>query len=245
LSTCCLGPSGEDDINSELCAATIESADRLCPHSIYNCSTRLTRRLTVDDRETFETPVLFWPLPSDLFEGTGELEEGRSAFFWKERISTAWGKHFVNYEKFLKPACELEFLLELNSYFGMNAMEDLNIDHWLKTRGRDESFSYNPDLFAYGLHCTARIAEQCYELISRDAAFPSYLAVEPVLFELAFKGKSREERLLIYGGVLHGLRTSLAQFMMQRRRFALGYGWQGRLRELVQKYEGQLKRAQT
>src|ERR1017187_4853460 len=40
LSTCCIGPSGEDDINSELCAATIESEDRLCPHSIYNCSTR-------------------------------------------------------------------------------------------------------------------------------------------------------------------------------------------------------------
>src|SRR5664280_1358797 len=32
LSTCCIGPSGEDDINSELCAATTESADRLCPH---------------------------------------------------------------------------------------------------------------------------------------------------------------------------------------------------------------------
>src|SRR5664280_2918736 len=40
LSTCCIGPSGEDAINSELCAATIESADRLCPHSIYNCSIR-------------------------------------------------------------------------------------------------------------------------------------------------------------------------------------------------------------
>src|SRR5271157_5068711 len=38
LSTCCIGPSGEDDINSELCAATIKSAVRLCPHSIYNCS---------------------------------------------------------------------------------------------------------------------------------------------------------------------------------------------------------------
>src|ERR1022692_3566 len=42
LSTCCIGPSGEDDINSELCPATIESADRLCPHSIYNCSTNRT-----------------------------------------------------------------------------------------------------------------------------------------------------------------------------------------------------------
>src|ERR1019366_3322325 len=42
LSTCCIGPSGEDDINSKLCPATIESADRLRPHSIYNCSIRTT-----------------------------------------------------------------------------------------------------------------------------------------------------------------------------------------------------------
>src|ERR1022692_883690 len=39
LNTCCIGPSGEDDINSTPCAATIESADRLCLSSIYNCST--------------------------------------------------------------------------------------------------------------------------------------------------------------------------------------------------------------
>src|ERR1035441_3673344 len=40
LNTCCIGPSGEDDTNSGPCTATIESADRLRPHSIYNCSTR-------------------------------------------------------------------------------------------------------------------------------------------------------------------------------------------------------------
>ena len=38
LSTCGIGPSGEDDINFELCPATIESADRHYPPSIYNCS---------------------------------------------------------------------------------------------------------------------------------------------------------------------------------------------------------------
>src|ERR1039458_4065309 len=38
LNTCCIGPSGEDDTNSGPCTATIESADRLCPHSIYNCT---------------------------------------------------------------------------------------------------------------------------------------------------------------------------------------------------------------
>src|ERR1039457_3695186 len=41
LNTCCIGPSGEDGTNSGPCTATIESADRLCPHSIYNCSTKL------------------------------------------------------------------------------------------------------------------------------------------------------------------------------------------------------------
>jgi hypothetical protein len=41
LNTCCIGPSGEDDINSTPRATTIESADRLCLASIYNCSTRL------------------------------------------------------------------------------------------------------------------------------------------------------------------------------------------------------------
>src|ERR1035438_8937762 len=40
LNTCCIGRSGEDDINSTPCAATIESADRLCLSSIYNCSTK-------------------------------------------------------------------------------------------------------------------------------------------------------------------------------------------------------------
>src|ERR1019366_8156447 len=43
LNTCCIGPSGEDDINSEPCAATIASADQPCLHSIYNCSTSLLR----------------------------------------------------------------------------------------------------------------------------------------------------------------------------------------------------------
>src|ERR1035437_8723713 len=40
FNTCCIGPSGEDDISFAPCAATIESADRLCRSSIYNCSTR-------------------------------------------------------------------------------------------------------------------------------------------------------------------------------------------------------------
>src|ERR1022692_3160112 len=41
LNTCCIGPGGEDNINSGPCAATIESADQPCLHTIYNCSIRV------------------------------------------------------------------------------------------------------------------------------------------------------------------------------------------------------------
>jgi 2-polyprenyl-3-methyl-5-hydroxy-6-metoxy-1,4-benzoquinol methylase len=40
LNTCCIGPCGEDDISFAPCTANIESANRLCRSSIYNCSTR-------------------------------------------------------------------------------------------------------------------------------------------------------------------------------------------------------------
>src|ERR1019366_8287621 len=56
LNTCCIGPGGEDNINSGPCAATIESADHLCPHSIYNCSTS-TAAETIPNPQAAEDPV--------------------------------------------------------------------------------------------------------------------------------------------------------------------------------------------
>src|ERR1022692_4839770 len=64
LSTCCIGPSGEDAINSELWAATSESADRLCPHSNYNCSTSRGCK-----------PRLFKPV--EYLDHTGDLPAAR------------------------------------------------------------------------------------------------------------------------------------------------------------------------
>src|SRR5205085_6014828 len=124
---------------------------------------------------------------------------GRSTYYWNERLSASWGKYFGTYEKFLGPACEVEFLLEFNSYLGTNHINDANIKRWLEINGADKSFIYNPDLFSYDLHWTAPMAEQCYDLIASDKPFPSHLTVEPRLFELAFKDKSREQRLLLYG----------------------------------------------
>jgi hypothetical protein len=201
---------------------------------------RLIARIAVDDQRSLRTPVLFWPLPGGLFP-TGELDDGRSAFFWKERISTSWGKYFGTYEKFLGPACELEFILELNSYFGTNSLNDARIQRWLEVNLGDVSFVYHPDLLSYDLHWTAPMAERCYDLIASEKPFPAHLAAEPALFELAFKDKNRDQRLLIYGGFLNHLKSWQATAMMQGlHRFPFMYNWEGRLLEIVQKYKSQL-----
>jgi hypothetical protein len=201
---------------------------------------RFIARITVDNQRSLKTPVLFWPLPPDPFPG-GELNEGRNAFYWKERISGSWVKYFGTYEKFLGPACELEFLIEFNSYLGTNSINDAGIQRWLEANSGDLSFIYNPDLFSYDLHWTVPMAERCYDLIAADKPFPAYLAVEPALFELAFKDKNRDQRLSIYGGFLHHLKSWQATVMMQGfRRFPFMYNWEGRLLEIVQKYKAQL-----
>jgi len=220
------------------CVATY-ALSRNRPRFLGAILPRFIVRIAIDDRKTPKTPALFWPMPN-LFT-SGELNDGRSTFYWKERVSTAWGKYFGTDEKFLGPACELEFLLELNSYLGTNAINDPQIDQWLEANSKGISFAYNPDLFAYDLHWTVPMAERLYELIAADKPFPSYLTVEPMLFERAFKDKSREQRLLVYGGFLRHLEVWQEQFIFQQfHHWELGYSWEGRLQDIAEKYEAQL-----
>ncbi len=200
---------------------------------------RLVARLTIDDRPTKKTPFLFWPLPNDMFPNS-ELNDGRSTFYWKERVSTAWGKYFHTYENFLGPACELELLLELNSYLGAGAVNDPKIKQWLEVNTKGISFVYNPDLFAYDLHWATPMAERLYDLIEAGTPFPSYLAVESTLLELAFKDKNREQRLSIYAGFLYDLKLWQDNFMLRGfNRIPFMYDWEGRLKDIVDKYEAQ------
>lgn len=202
---------------------------------------RFIARIAVDNRRTLRTPMLLWPLPESLFPG-GELDEGRSGFYWKERISAFWGKYFGNFEKFLGYACQLEFLLELNSYLGTNSISDSGIKQWLEINGGQLSFTYNPDFFSYELQRTVPMAERCYDLIASDKPFPTHLAVEPALFGLALKGKNRDQRVAFFGGFLHHLKSWQAQVMWSFRRIPFMYSWEGRLLEAVQKYKSQLPR---
>jgi hypothetical protein len=201
---------------------------------------QLIARLAVDDQRTMRTPALFWPLPPGLFS-EGELSSGRSTFYWKERISTAWGTYFGTYEKFLSAACEQEFLLEFNSYFGTNTLNDPGIQRWVEASAKDVSFVYIPDLLSQDLHWTVPMAERIYDIVAAEKPFPTHLAVDPALLEVAFKGKNRDQRLLIYGGFLHYLKAWQATTMFQSfRRFPFMYDWTGRLLAIVQKYKEQL-----
>lgn len=85
LNTCCIGPSGEDDINSTPCAATIESANQLCRTSICNCNTRafigadstnasFTGGETLRSRQQAQTQALQESAPINL-HGANDLEE--------------------------------------------------------------------------------------------------------------------------------------------------------------------------
>lgn len=70
---------------------------------------RLVVPLSIDNYNHLKTPVLFWPLPAQMFLAN-ELVQGRAVFFWHERISNFWGSYFGTYEKFLAASCELRTL---------------------------------------------------------------------------------------------------------------------------------------
>ena len=76
-------------------------------------------------------------------------------------MSAAWGKYFATSEKYLGAASQLEFLLELNSYLGINSVGNPKIAKWLETNAEELSYT-RFDLYMYELYLTAPMAETCY-----------------------------------------------------------------------------------
>ena len=199
----------------------------------------LVRPIRIDDHETARSPMLFWPLPSDMFNNR-ELLQGRSAFFWKERISTSWGSYFGTFEKYIAAACQLELLLEFNSYLGNSVNED-GLKKWLETHAADVNFYYIPDLYSNSLDLTAPMAERCYDVIvAQDKSSRSQYEIIPLLFAAAFGSKTPDQRQILYGAFLDHLKSWQSQIMMQQfQRFPFMFTWQGRLASFVQKYRDQ------
>ena len=183
--------------------------------------------------------MLFWPLPSDMFNNR-ELLQGRSAFFWKERISTSWGSYFGTFEKYIAAACQLELLLEFNSYLGNSVNED-GLKKWLETHAADVNFYYIPDLYSNSLDLTAPMAERCYDqIVAQDKSSRSQYEIIPLLFAAAFGSKTLDQRQVLFGAFLDNTKSWQSQIMMQQfQRFPFMFTWQGRLASFVQKYRDQ------
>jgi len=199
----------------------------------------------IDEPSRPKTPVLFWPLPARMFGDSG-FEEGRSTFFWKERISASWGTYFGPYDKFLAASYQLEFLLEFNSHLATNSVNSPQLGEWLEAHASHAWFSYGPDLFNDTLELTVPMAERLYDVVVSQDPSPSPYEILPHLFATEFKGLNHDNRLLVYGQFIDGLRTGQAQARMQGfRRFPFMFSWQGRLGDAVQKYRDHQQRAKS
>jgi hypothetical protein len=183
--------------------------------------------------ETYKTAVVLWPF-INLPIGT-ELRNGRAQFFWKDRISGSWGRHFHSASKFLDASCQFEFLLEFNSFLGTNSQQDPKFGTWLQQYlGSGVRFHYLPDLYSQDLHATVPMAERIYDLLSAGSDFPSYLVFDPKIVNQAFSGLDKSKRLEIYGDFLYGLKSWQSTYLWEGfQRMGFMWDWEGRLKQIA------------
>lgn len=210
------------------------------PKFIAGVIRRLVVPLSIDNYEHPRTPVLFWPFQAHMFAGN-ELLQGRATFLWNERISSFWGSQFGSYEKFLAASCELEFLLEFNSHLGTNSVRDQQLKKWIETTAPDVTMTYMPDLYVYRLDLTVPMAERLYDVTLSCQGGPTEWEILPLLFAAALKAKIPEQRIVLYGEFLSGLKAWQSKTMMQEfQRFPFMFDWPGRLKLATDKYRAQV-----
>jgi TIR domain len=130
-------------------------------------------------------PFLFWPLRMNV------PGNDRIAYIWSEVAKPRWLGFFGNEQSFLDAACQLEFILSLNSYL---ATKNKDAFQWLREFRSDTSFDYwySSDLWRYKLEPIVPIATQMYEALTLgpDAPFLLDLSVEHAVFQKAFSPSS-------------------------------------------------------
>ena len=192
--------------------------------------------ITIDDRLVNKTPILFWPFRGVEF-GSGEFDQGRSSYYWKLRVASSWGPLFGAQAGFLNASAQLEFLLELNSYFGNNSLGNLHVGKFISENLSDVAFNYLPDLYSQDLQATVPMAELFYDIFDTNQAFPPYFAVDSRLFDRALADMQPSARLQVYAAFLFHLKKWQSEYMFQGlQRFPFSYDWPGRLAKIVREY---------
>lgn len=192
---------------------------------------RYTKRFRAGDSSETQVPLLFWPFSQDLGL-LPALTDGLSLFIWTQRIETSWADYFGSQTAFLSAACQLEFLLEFNSYAALGMAEKKGQD-WIDQQRPGTSFHYIPDLWRYRLEIIEPSAEHLYDSLKGDDELLAHIEIEPGLMKSVFEGKHVAQRLLVLGTFLAHLKKFQETAMWQQQRFPFMFEWQGRLGELV------------
>jgi hypothetical protein len=120
------------EIYMSLHAIATYAVFRRCLKYLPVVSRRFVVPLDIDNYPTPQTPILFWPFTSSPISES-EFSRGRAPYYWKERISV-WSSYFGSYEQYLSASCQLEFILEFNSWLGTNPLNDNAVAGYLKNR---------------------------------------------------------------------------------------------------------------
>lgn len=162
-------------------------------------------------------PFLFWPVRMNV------PGNDRIAYIWREYAQSCWGEFFGNEQSFLDAACQLEFILSLNSYL---ATKNKDAVQWLHEFRSDTSYDYwyGSDLWRYKLEPIVPIATQIYEALTlgSDPPFLLDLSVEHAVFHKAFCPSSSttvEQRHGTFLQYIKGLLEWQAQAAISQARF--------------------------
>lgn len=205
-------------------------------HYLPTVLRRAAKRIEFDDRDTEPTPFLFWPLSVYTeFFANGQASRGSANYFWQERISASWGSYFGSFERFISASCQLEFVLELNSYMATNAPNDEDVAQWLSTQPSPIWYGYQPDIFAYSLGQTIPIAETILEQLLDGSNSLDLFSVNNLMPDVLSK-RNQSKRGLFLGGFLDHLRSWQSTYAMRRNHFPPYSEWSNRLKGLVQSH---------
>jgi hypothetical protein len=151
--------------------------------------------------------LLLWPLRLSIL-----VPQGVILLCWEKRISNSYPSFFGNWEDFLRAACQLEFILELNSYLGVGEAGQ-KPKQWLARYRPDTVFNYVPDHLRYELSVCRPIAEELHEAIKRgpDDWTIVFLSIEKSLFDAVLKGENEHENVLFIPKFLKYLQKYQAQ----------------------------------
>jgi len=169
-----------------------------------------------------EAPLLFWPTRSSI------PGNDRIAFCWSHGVEPYWLDFFGSEDSYYAAACELEFVLHLNSYL---ATENADASNWIEKYSPTRKFQYwyTSDLWRYPLERVVPLAESIYESLfaGPNAPLLMSLSVEQSVFQKAFQpdqqsvGHEREK----FVAYLRELRSWQTQAAYSTGRFPSMVDW--------------------